>query len=347
MNSETIHLKLVKSGFDTVKDDYTAIVVANGSVDKAGVCAKAAEVQPHLDADIALQTFDQEWLLIFANLAEGRHVTNDGIGYDLYVEGSYLNVDDEINAEDISIAVTLYDEKYANAFAGVKVTTSVDESALPFKFDRVQNGTEFGKLTQGATGKTMGYNQSTGLPGEKIEIVDSAGSLFTIEDAVAGREGLTLSFTTPAEAQLGKASVTVYSRGLLTPEGDVTKLTHTCTIVAGAVDPKPVGPKPRVMSIKDSSGVESGANTVQMNYDLIFMGQNLGDVTKVHFDYKREDGSTAAHDVTGSLITASDNQLTLNEAFWMEMGDAKRDSELTATLSTDAGLSHAWPFNIV
>lgn len=124
---------------------------------------------------------------------------------------------------------------------------------------------------------------------------------------------------------------------------------YTAKVVEGPASntpPTPLGPAPRVLSIKDGSGTESGANTVQMNYDLIFMGENLANVSKVHFDYKKEDGSAGSHDVTGDFITTSDDTLTLDETFWMEMGDTKRDSEIKATLTTAAGLSHVWPFNV-
>ena len=240
MNRNIIQLKLVKSGLDTVKDDCTAIVIANGSVGKEDLFASAARLQPHLDADVACQAFDQKWLEIFAQLGEGRHVTCDGIGYSLDVEGSYLHADDEIDASDLSVAVTVYDERYAAALAGLTVVTTVDEESLPFVAEKVQNGSAFGRLTAGAPGKVMGRRLSCGLAGERLVLEDCRGTSFEIADAVAGREGLSLAFTAPAAAKPGKGELAVWCRGLLTPEAEPTRQTLKVTVVEDESAPKPL-----------------------------------------------------------------------------------------------------------
>ena len=102
-----------------------------------------------------------------------------------------------------------------------------------------------------------------------------------------------------------------------------------------------VGPAPRVTGVKDNSGMDPGPNTVMVGSDMIISGENLGDVTNIHFVYPKEGGGTGTCDVTREVITKGEGSLTLNESFWTDMSDINREeiATVTMTLTTEDGRS--------
>ena len=243
MDQAKIQLKLVKSPLPGVKDDYTAIVVTNGTATGEDLVAGANAAEPQISEIAAKQVFDTEWLYIGRMLAEGKHVNIGGIGLAPGVDGSLLHADEEVDSGRIGIQVTIYDNALIQALKSMDVATETDPDALPFVFTKVEDVSTntFGVLTPGGAFKTLGDRQSCGLEGERIEIVDAAGTRHVIADATGDREGMWLLATAPATLAKGKASVTVFSRGKNTPEAEPTpSAARSVTVLASATPPAPV-----------------------------------------------------------------------------------------------------------
>ena len=256
MDQVKIQLKLVKSPLPGIKDDYTAIVVTNGTATAQDLVADAHESEPQISEIAAKQVFDTEWLYVGRMLAEGKYVNIGGIGLSPCVDGSLLHADEEVGSDRIGIQATIYDNALIQALKSMDVTTTTDPDALPFVFTKVEDVTTntFGVITPGGAFKTLGDRQSCGLEGERIEIVDAAGVRHVIADATGDREGLWLLATAPTTLAKGKATVTVFSRGKNTPEAEPTPSpARPVTVLAAAAS----APEPTAGTI-DVSDVTAG-----------------------------------------------------------------------------------------
>lgn len=236
-----INLKLVKSGFDSVREDYTAIVVANGKTTQEDLIAAVNKAEPHISKISAEQVLATQLAFIGAMLAEGNYVNMGGIGLSPYVEGSLLHADEEVTSDMLGIEVRVYDGEYLEAIKSLDVTTTIDEDSLPFNFTKVEDSatSDFGTVTPGYEFMPIGDKLSQGLDGERIEITDKAGTTKVINDATGSSNGMWLKATCPEGLVAGKGKIAVYSRGLKTPEGAISHISRAITILAGETKGEP------------------------------------------------------------------------------------------------------------
>lgn len=236
-----INLKLVKSSLDSIREDYTALVIANGKTTQEDLIAAVNKAEPHISKISAEQVLATQLAFIGAMLAEGNYVNMGGIGLSPMVEGSLLHADEDVTSDKLGIQVNVYDSVYLEAIKSLEVTTTVDEDSLPFNFTKVEDSAtaDFGTATPGCEFMPIGDKLSQGLDGERIEITDKVGTTKVITDATGSSNGMWLKATCPRGLAQGKGKIAVYSRGLKTPEGDVDHITRSITIRQANIEPGP------------------------------------------------------------------------------------------------------------
>lgn len=260
-----INLKLVKSSLDSIREDYTALVIANGKTSQEDLIAAVNKAEPHISKISAEQVLATQLAFIGAMLAEGNYVNMGGIGLAPYVEGSLLHADEEVTSDMLGIQVNVYDSVYLEAIKSLEVTTTVDEDSLPFNFTKVEDSAthDFGTVTPGAEFMPIGDKLSQGLDGERIEITDKVGTTKVITNATGSSNGMWLKATCPFGLVAGKGKIAVYSRGLKTPEGDIDHITRNIAIR------ETIAPGPRITSLKSrATGGEGEWKVFSDTFDI-------------------------------------------------------------------------------
>lgn len=236
-----IQLKLVKSSLETVRDDFTAIVVNSGTIGLDELLARAAEKEPNFSVTSIGLAFASWMRYTATQIGEGMFVNFGGIGLMAYVPGSLLHMDEAVSSDRLGVQVTMYENAFTEAIAKLEATTSVDEDALSFVFKKVEDETTntLGVVTPGGTIKVLGDRLSTGLDGEKVTITDSTGATMEAANVVGDAEGCWLKGDAARKLKPGKGEVAVYCRGLKTPEADVVRQTRKVTILEANIEPGP------------------------------------------------------------------------------------------------------------
>lgn len=338
MEQVKIQLKLVKSPLPGIKEDYTAIVVTNGTATADDLVADAHAAEPQISEIAAKQVHDTEWLYIGRMLAEGKYVNIGGIGLAPCVDGSLLHADEEVGSDRIGIQVTVHDNALVKALQTMEIATAADPDALPFVFAKVEDVSTntFGVITPGGAFKTLGDRQSCGLEGERIEIMDAAGVTHVIADATGDREGMWLLATAPATLATGKATVTVFSRGKNTPEAEPTPSPARQVTILAAVGPEPVVPDFNLTAgYSQHSGSEEGFTFNAYDPYMLFEGTGLEKITGATFEY------TSVQDDTPKTAEFLPKDLSFSEDRLMVQIDAVRPGpkpgEMTLTFKSASG----------
>lgn len=232
--------RLVRSGLEGVREDYTAIFVATGSAGYEEIARRMVKDTPHISAASALQAvkaFFNETADLIGEDAD--RVNHAGFAFAPAIRGSLLHADSDLGPDnEVYVNVIVSEDLLAQLQA---ISLERDSAPGNFRFDKVIDipANEPGFVTAGAETALTGDLMSVGAEDESVTLTDGEGEVHEIT-ATAERHGCSLRFDTPSDLAPGKGSVAVTSRGLLTPDAKPETIRRAVMIRPG--EPVPADP---------------------------------------------------------------------------------------------------------
>ena len=222
--------KLVRSGLEGVRDDYTAIFIASGTAGYEEIARRMVRDTPHISAESALQAVKAFFYETADRIGgDAERVNHEGFAFAPAIRGSLLHADADLAPENEVFVNVIVSEGLLAQLQAIPLQR--DATPGNFRFDRVIDvaANEAGLVTAGAETVLTGDLMSIGAEDESVTVTDGEGTVRGIA-ATAERHGCSLRFDAPAGLAAGRGSVAVTSRGLLTPDAKPETIRRAVTI---------------------------------------------------------------------------------------------------------------------